>query len=160
MTSPTRIGVSKKIMMKNSLYIVIVGCGRLGSYLANQLSRVGHSVVVIDSNADAFNDLSPDFSGFRIVGDATQMAVLKGAKLKLADVFFATTHGDNVNLMVAQVARKLFDVPHVLARVFDPRREQVYTQLGIETICPTSVAAEMFLLAVAASRAAEGDTEP
>lgn len=143
--------------MKNSLYIVIVGCGRLGSDLANRLSRIGHAVVVIDSDEDTFNDLSADFSGFRVVGDATELAVLKEAKLKNADVFFATTHGDNVNLMVAQVARKLFNVPHVLARVFDPRREQVYNQLGIETICPTSVAAEMFLMAVASGRAAQGD---
>jgi trk system potassium uptake protein TrkA len=146
-------------MMRN-LYIVIVGCGRLGSHLANQLSRVGHSVVVIDAQEETFNDLSPDFSGFRVVGDATQIAVLKEAKLQRADVFFATTHGDNVNLMVAQVARKLFNVPHVLARVFDPRRERVYDQLGIETICPTSVAAEMFLLAVASNQATEGDTTP
>jgi len=145
--------------MKTSLYIVIVGCGRLGSGLANQLSRIGHSVVVIDSNENTFDDLSSDFSGFRIVGDATQLAVLKQAKLKDADVFFATTHGDNVNLMVAQVARKLFNVPQVLARVFDPRREEVYNQLGIETICPTSVASEMFLLAVAGGRATEGKPE-
>jgi trk system potassium uptake protein TrkA len=143
--------------MKNSLYIVIVGCGRVGSHLANQLSHVGHSVVVIDTNEDTFNDLSPDFSGFRVAGDATQRGVLKEAKLNQADVLFATTHWDNVNLMVAQVARKLFNVPHVLARVFDPRREQVYARLGIETICPTSVAAEMFLLAVASGRAARGD---
>mgnify|MGYP001098791685 FL=1 len=140
-------------MTKNSLYIVIVGCGRLGSYLANQLSHVGHSVVVIDPVEDTLNDLSPDFSGFHVVGDATQMAVLKEAKLKQADVLFATAHWDNVNLMVAQVARKLFNVPHVLARVFDPRREEVFVQLGIETICPTSVAAEMFLIDVASGLA-------
>ncbi|MCF8027574.1 MAG: TrkA family potassium uptake protein [Desulfobacteraceae bacterium] len=142
--------------MKNSLYIIIVGCGRLGSYLANQLSRVGHSVVVIDADEQTFNDLSPDFSGFRVVGDATRIAILKEAKLKQADVFFATTHWDNVNLMVAQIARKLFHVPHVLARVFDPHREEIYKQLGIETICPTSVAAEMFLMAVASGKAGEG----
>lgn len=146
--------------MKNSLYIVIIGCGRLGSILANQLSRVGHSVVVIDTDEATFDDLSPDFSGFRVVGDATQIAVLKEAKLKNADVLFAATHEDNVNLMVAQVARKVFNVQHVLARVFDPRREQVYDQLGIETICPTAVAAEMFLLAVASGRAARGDAQP
>jgi trk system potassium uptake protein TrkA len=146
--------------MKTSLYIVVVGCGRLGAQMANQLSHVGHSVVVIDADESTFNDLSPDFSGFRVEGDAAQMAVLKEAKLKNADVFFATTHDDNLNLMVAQVARKIFHVPHVLARVFDPRREQVYNQLGIETICPTSVAAEMFLMAVASSRAAHGDSQP
>lgn len=149
-----------RFVMKNSLYIVIIGCGRLGSILANQLSRVGHSVVVIDTDEATFDDLSPDFSGFRVVGDATQIAVLKEAKLKNADVLFAATHEDNVNLMVAQVARKVFNVQHVLARVFDPRREQVYDQLGIETICPTAVAAEMFLLAVASGRAARGDAQP
>ncbi len=134
--------------MKNNRYIVIVGCGRLGSHLANQLSRAGNSVVVIDRDEATFNNLSPDFSGFRIDGDATQMAVLKGAKLKMADILFATTHDDNVNLMVVQVAQKIFQVPHVLARVFDPRRQEVYAQLGIETICPTTVAAEMLFRAV------------
>jgi len=139
--------------MKNSLYIVIVGCGRLGSILANRLSREGHSVVVIDRDESTFAGLSPDFSGFRVEGDAAQMAVLHEAKSKKADVFIATTHDDNINLMVAQIARKILNVPHVLARVFDPRREQVYTQLGIETVCPTSVAAEIFLRAVATGAA-------
>lgn len=140
----------------DSLYVVIVGCGRLGSILANGLSRAGHAVVVIDQDATTFDDLSSDFSGFRVEGDATEMAVLKEAKLQRADVFIATTHEDNVNLMAAQLARKIFDVPHVLARVFDPRREEVYAQLGIETICPTSVGAEMFLLAVASGLAEAG----
>jgi len=135
--------------MKNNRYIVIVGCGRLGSLLANQLSRIGNSVVVIDKDESTFNDLSPDFSGFRLEGDATEIAVLKEARLKRADILIATTHEDNVNLMVAQVAQKVFGVPHVLARVFDPKREEVYAQLGIDTICPTSVAADMFLRAVA-----------
>jgi len=135
--------------MRNNRYIVIVGCGRLGSHLANHLSRAGNLVVVIDRDEPTFNDLSPDFSGFRVHGDATQMAVLREAKVKNADVLIATTHEDNVNLMVAQVARGIFSVPHVLARVFDPKREEVYAQLGIDTICPTSVAAEMFLRAVA-----------
>jgi trk system potassium uptake protein TrkA len=138
--------------MKHNRYIVIVGCGRVGSYLANRLSRDGHSVVVIDRNASTFEELSPDFSGFRQEGSATQLSVLKEAKLDKADVCIATTHEDNVNLMVAQVARKVFGVPYVLARVFDPRREQVYARLEIETICPTSVAAEMFLKALSSGR--------
>jgi trk system potassium uptake protein TrkA len=146
--------------MKNNSFIVIVGCGRLGSHLADQLSREGHSVVVIDMHEAAFSDLSPDFSGFRLEGDATQVAVLKEAKLKKADVLIAATHEDNVNLMVAQVARKVFDVPLVLARVFDPRREEVYARLGIETICPTSVAADMLLKAVANGAAGTGDKRP
>jgi trk system potassium uptake protein TrkA len=145
--------------MKHSSYIIIVGCGRLGSHLANQLSRDGNSVVVIDKLETTFNDLSSDFSGFKIVGDATHVAVLREAKIKNADVLIATTHFDNVNLMVAQVARRVFDVPHVLARVFDPKREEVYAALGVNTICPTSVAAEIFLSAVAKDRAGEQEAE-
>ncbi len=135
--------------MRNNRYILIVGCGRLGSHLANQLSRIGNSVVVIDRDESTFNNLSSDFSGFRVHGDATQIAILRDAKINKADVVIATTHEDNVNLMVAQVARRIFNVPKVLARVFDPRREEVYAQLDIDTICPTSVAAGMFLRAVA-----------
>ena len=146
--------------MKNDRYIVIIGCGRLGNHLADQLSRQGHSVVVIDMHGAAFDDLSPDFSGFRMEGDATQMAVLKEAKLGKADVLIATTHEDNVNLMVAQVAKKIFGVPLVMARVFDPRREEVYARLGIETICPTSVAADMFLRDVADGAARKGGRRP
>lgn len=131
--------------MKNSLYIIIVGCGRLGSYLANNLSGAGLSVVVIDKDDSVFNNLSQDFSGFRISADATHLQILKQAKIDKADAFIATTREDNVNLMVAQVARKIYAVPTVLARVFDPKREEVYTKLGIGTICPTSVAAELFL---------------
>jgi len=146
--------------MKNNLYIVVVGCGRLGSHLANELSRAGNSVVVIDLEDTTFNDLSADFSGFRVEGDATQMAVLKEAKLNKADVLIATTHEDNVNLMVAQVARNIFGVSHVLARIFDPKREEVYAQLGIDTICPTSVAAEMFLRAVLNQSAEREGAQP
>jgi len=145
--------------MKNNCYIVIVGCGRLGLHLANQLSRDGNSVVVIDKLETTFNDLSSDFSGFKIVGDATHVSVLREAKIKNADVLIATTHFDNVNLMVAQVARRVFDVPHVLARVFDPKREEVYAKLGVNTICPTSVAAELFLSSIAKGRSSEREAE-
>ncbi|MBN1195778.1 MAG: TrkA family potassium uptake protein [Candidatus Aminicenantes bacterium] len=131
--------------MRGSRFIVVVGCGRLGSSLANQLSRAGHAVVVIDWDESTFGSLSQDFSGFRVNGDATHLAVLKESKLGKADILIATTHEDNVNVMVAQVAREIFQVPHVLARVFDPKREEVYSRLGIDTICPTTVATGMFL---------------
>lgn len=131
-----------------SLYIVIIGCGRLGSILANRLSFMGNSVVIIDKNASAFEALNQDFSGFRLEGDAAQIRVLEEAKMSDADWIIAATHDDNVNLMVTQVAREIFSVPHVLARIFDPNREQVYTRLGIDTFCPTSVAAQLFIRAV------------
>ncbi len=147
-------------MPNKNLYIVVVGCGRLGSQLANELSREGHSVVVIDRDEATFEGFSPDFSGFRIDGDATRLHVLKEAKLKDADFLIATTHEDNVNLMVAQIAQKIFQVPRVLARVFDPRREEVYARMGIDTICPTSVAAGMFLQAVGAGSAGDEGARP
>ncbi len=135
--------------MKNSLYIIIVGCGRLGSRLANRLSREGNSLVVIDKDEITFNNLSPDFSGFRIHGDAAQMATMRAAKVKNADAFIAATSEDNLNLMVAQVAKKIFNVPHVMARVFDPKTEEIYAQLGIDTVCPAAVAADKFFRAIA-----------
>ena len=126
-------------------YVVIVGCGRLGSLLAGQLSNAGSSVVVIDLNESAFDLLPAEFSGFRIVGDAVEIEVLRAAKVHKADCLLATTEEDNVNLMVAQVARKMFNVSKVLARVFDPRREKVYREFGIETISPTNLMADAFL---------------
>ena len=135
--------------MPTGKYIVIVGCGRLGAHLANHLSRDGHSVVAIDTEDRAFGNLSPEYSGFKVEGDATELAVLQQAKADKADLLIATTRDDNVNLMVAQVAKAQFGVSRVLARVFEPKREAIYRRLGVETICPTSVAAELFLKSVA-----------
>lgn len=131
--------------MKDNLYIVIIGCGRLGAYLANQLSRDGNSVVIVDKNKNAFDHLSPEFSGFRVDGDATQMAVLKDIDFKKTDILIATVHEDNINLMVTQVARKIFAVPHVMARLFDPGKKEIYARLGIDIICVTTVIAGVFL---------------
>jgi K+ transport systems, NAD-binding component len=136
-------------MMTNDHYVVIVGCGRVGSLLANRLSGAGNSLVVIDIDESTFDDLSAEFSGFKLAGDATQIALLREAKLQKADTLIATTHDDNVNLMVAQVAKNIFKTPLVMARVYDPKREQVYQRLDIRTICPTSVAASMFMEALA-----------
>jgi len=126
------------------IFIVIIGCGRLGSYLANRLSSEGHSVVVIDINEAAFDALSLEYSGFRVEGDATEFDVLKQAKTDKADMVIAATREDNVNLMVAQVAKNLFQVPKVMARVFEPRREEIYRNLGIDTICPTMIVGDVF----------------
>ncbi len=126
-------------------YIVIVGCGRLGSMLANQLSSQGRSVVVIDEDETSFQHLSTRFSGFQVVGNAAELAVLRRAKIEQADCLLAVTRHDNVNLMVAQVARTVFQVAKVVARVYDPSREEVYRHFGIDTICPVSLTAEAFL---------------
>jgi trk system potassium uptake protein TrkA len=126
-------------------YIIIVGCGRLGASLANQLSGLGSGVVVIDHHEMAFQNLSTQFSGFQIVGNAAELAVLHQAKIKQADCLLAVTRHDNVNLMVAQVAKVVFQVPRVVARVYDPSREEVYRQFDIDTICPVRLTAAVFL---------------
>ncbi len=133
---------------RRKLFIVIAGCGRMGSYIANRLSGDGHSVVVIDTDESSFKGLNSEFSGFKMEGDATEFATLKLAKVEKADIVIATTHEDNVNVMVAQVSKKLFHVPHVIARVFEPRREKVYRELDIESISPIVVAGDLFLESV------------
>jgi trk system potassium uptake protein TrkA len=131
--------------MSQSKQVVIVGCGRLGSVLANHLSRAGHRVIVIDQRESTFDKLSVDFSGFKLVGNAVELHTLKEAKIEQADCLFATTTSDNTNLMVAQVAKSVFHIPRVVARVFDPTREQIYQGFGIETISPTRLATSAFL---------------
>jgi trk system potassium uptake protein TrkA len=126
-------------------YTIIVGCGRLGSILANQLSRLGGNVVVVDRDEAAFKNLSVEFSGFQVTGDAAELAVLRRAGIEKADCLLATTRHDNVNLMVAQVARTVFGLSKVIARVFDPSRQAVYDQFEIETVCPTLLSADIFL---------------
>ena len=126
-------------------YIIIVGCGRLGSLLASTLSRQGRSVVIIDRDESTFDTLSIDFSGFQIPGDAAELALLREAKINQADCLLAVTGNDNLNLMVAQIAKSVFAVPTVLVRVFDPHREELYRDLGLGTISPTKLAAEVFL---------------
>ncbi|MDJ0637065.1 MAG: TrkA family potassium uptake protein [Xenococcaceae cyanobacterium MO_188.B29] len=131
--------------MAQSQYIVVVGCGRLGSILACRLSSQGNSVVVIDPYESSFNNLNSEFSGFQIVGDASELAVLRSAKADKADCLLAVTDKDNVNLMVAQIAKNIFQIPTVLARVFDPAREKIYRDFGIATISPTQLSADAFI---------------
>lgn len=143
--------------MHKNRYIVVLGCGSLGSFVAEDLSGKGDSVVVIDRDDSAFERLSIDFSGFRLSGDATRITVLREAKLQEADIFIASTNEDNSNLMAAQMAKRIFGVPRVLARSIDPRKMELYSLLGIETICQTSIAARMFL--EAAETIPAGDRE-
>lgn len=126
------------------MYILIIGCGKLGSYLAGLLSKEGKDVVVIDKTEDSFKSLSEDFSGFTLSGDATEIDVLERAKIDKADVVIATTEDDNINVMIAQIAKKIYNVPCVLARLFEPARENIYREFGIETICPTILSAAYF----------------
>lgn len=127
-------------------YIVIIGCGRLGSLLANRLSGLTHQVVVIDSEPAKFDALSSgEFTGFRIIGDAVELETLREANIEKADCLLAVTNDDNVNLMVAQIAKNLFQVEKVVARVYDPAREAIYRKFGIEIVSPTLLSADAFM---------------
>lgn len=117
--------------------VVILGCGRVGAYLARMLVTEGHQVAVIDKDRAAFARLGPDFAGDLVAGTGIDEDVLRRAGIEQADVFVAVTNGDNTNIMAAQVAKEIFGVPKVVCRIYDPLREETYRNLGLETICPT-----------------------
>ena len=102
-------------------------------------------MVVVDVDGESFRHLSVRYSGFRLEGDGTELGVLRQAKAGKADLVLATTRCDNVNLMVAQLAKNVLGVSRVIARVFDPEREESYRQLGVETVCSTVIAGKAFL---------------
>ncbi|HWQ21587.1 MAG TPA: TrkA family potassium uptake protein [Clostridia bacterium] len=125
------------------MYIIIVGCGRLGAQLATKLSEEGHDVAVVDRNSSNFARLSDEFNGATITGVGFDIDVLKSAGIEHADGFAAVTDSDNMNIMAAQVAKTIFKVPMVIARVFDPIKGETYRALGLETVCPTTSAANI-----------------
>ncbi|HEU5378847.1 MAG TPA: TrkA family potassium uptake protein [Ktedonobacteraceae bacterium] len=128
--------------------IVILGCGRVGATLAAMMDREGHTVAVIDQSSEAFQRLPAEFSGNMIIGNGVDEDVLVRAGIKEADAFAAVTNGDNRNIMASQIAREIFAVKKVLCRIYDPIREETYRGLGLETICPTLVGAQMFFDAI------------
>lgn len=128
-----------------SAFMIIVGCGRVGAYLANTLSHAGHSVVVIDQDEAAFFALSADFSGFKLEGDATEVAVLTHAKASHADMLLAVSDDENANLMVAQIAKTLFQIPRLAVRVFDQQKGAIFQEDGIDLICTTEIVGEAFI---------------
>jgi len=121
--------------------IVILGCGRVGSTIATTMSMEGHDVTIIDMSADSFRRLTSDFVGHKIVGNGIDEDTLRRAKVDKADAFVATTNGDNRNIMSVQMAKVRFNVPKVVARIYDPNRAFAYAELGIDTICTTCVGA-------------------
>jgi trk system potassium uptake protein TrkA len=111
-----------------------MGCGRVGSSVADGLSRIGHDVAVIDSDRTAFMRLSPEFTGERVLGLGFDRDVLLSAGIKEADAFAAVSSGDNSNIISARLARETFGVRRVVARIYDAKRAEVYERLGIPTI--------------------------
>ncbi len=127
---------------------VILGCGRVGSRLACVLDSLGHTVSIIDKSPEAFKRLPNTFKGRAVVGIGIDEDILKSAGIEQADVFAAVTNGDNTNIMASQIARELFKVPRVIARIYDPIRRDTYNTLGLETICPTTLISDQIISTV------------
>lgn len=117
---------------------VVIGCGKVGSRLAQDLAEEGHEVTIVSSNADAFRRLPPDFTAPMLVGSGIDEDVLERAGAREADALAAVTDDDNLNVMSAEVARLKFGVPKVIARVYDTELAEFYAGQGIQTICPTT----------------------
>ena len=127
--------MAKQTTSRNN-YTIIVGCGRLGANLANTLSENGSEVAVIDKDPRSFRKLSPSYGGIVLTGDATEMNVLVSAEIEKANAVISVTNRDNTNIMVAQMAKEMFNIEQVIARLYDPECECVYQEFDIETICP------------------------
>lgn len=120
---------------------IVVGCGRVGSTLAKLLVSEGHDVTVVDENPTAFKRLGSRFTGQVELGTGIDAEVIRRAGAESADGFASTTNGDNRNVMAALIAQRLFHIEKVVARIYDPPRGEMYRELGIETVCPTTVGA-------------------
>jgi trk system potassium uptake protein TrkA len=125
--------------------VVVMGSGRVGARVASILDHNGHDVSVIDTQANAFRRLSPDFNGLTIIGNGIDEDVLRKAGIESATAFIAVTNGDNRNIMAAQVAKLVFEVPEVVVRIYDPVREDTYRRLGLTTVCPTTTMSALIL---------------
>ncbi len=123
--------------------VVIMGCGRVGSALAARLSEEGNDVTVLDVRPDAFRRLPSNFKGKKHIGNGIDQDVLARIGLAEADAFIAVTQGDNRNVLATQVAKHIFGVPRTLCRIYDPIREEMYRGLGLETISPTVMGANV-----------------
>src|SRR6266702_5448439 len=122
-----------------------MGCGRVGSTIAHILEEQDHSVAVIDQNPDAFRKLSAGFKGSKVTGIGFGRDVLIEAGIERADAFAAVSSGDNSNVIAARVARESFNVARVVARIYDPRRAEVYQRLGIPTVATVRWTADQML---------------
>ena len=130
------------------MHIVIMGCGRVGSTLAQSLEKRGHTVAVIDQNPDAFRRLGPNFVGSTVTGVGFERGTLEEAGIERADAFAAVSSGDNSNIISARLARETFGVQRVVARIYDPRRAAVYERLGIPTVATVRWTSDQVLRAL------------
>ena len=144
----------------DDVHIVILGCGRVGSALADSLDRSGHTVAVVDQDPSAFRRLSPEFSGTTVKGIGFDRETLESAGIAHAGAFAAVSSGDNTNILAARVARETYNVEHVVARIYDPRRAEVYQRLGITTVATVAWTTEQILRRILPMGAQEEYRDP
>jgi trk system potassium uptake protein TrkA len=132
------------------MFVLVVGCGRVGSSVARTMLKEGHEVSCLDEDPEAHARLEvnlekswEDSGGSFTVGTALEVEALEAAGIERADAFIASTDGDNTNIIISQIAQRRFNVPKVVARILDPLRAEWYEKQGVHTICPTRVAIEM-----------------
>ena len=128
--------------------IIIMGCGRVGARLASLLDEDGHEVTVLDNDTYSFRRLPSSFGGTALFGNGIDEEALKRAGIEGADLFVALTQGDNRNVMSCQIAKHIFNVPRVVCRIYDPLREEMYSSLGLETLSPTKVFAQLLRMQI------------
>lgn len=125
--------------------VLIMGCGRLGAQIATMLDEQGHKVMVMDTNAGSFRRLREGFGGSTVLGNGMDGQALERAGIREAEAFFAVTQGDNRNYFASQMAKQVYQVPRVLCRTYDPGREKIFRELGLETFSPTSMGAQVMV---------------
>jgi len=128
--------------------VVIVGCGRVGARIATLLDGQGHDVSIVDLDPSAFRRLEANFGGRAVAGTGIDEDVLRAAGITEADAFIAVTNGDNRNLMAAQVAKVMFGIDRVAARVYDPDRAETFRAMGVDTICSTLIMSDLIVESV------------
>ncbi|MBD8045039.1 TrkA family potassium uptake protein [Arthrobacter sp. Sa2BUA2] len=138
-------------------HYVIMGCGRVGAMLAHTLDNAGHSVAVIDQEPRAFRRLRPTFGGTQVTGVGFDRTTLTQAGIEEAFAFAAVSSGDNSNILATRVARETFHVPHVVARIYDPGRAEIYQRLGIPTVAAVRWSADQVLRRILPEQSINGD---
>jgi trk system potassium uptake protein TrkA len=139
------------------MYVIIMGCGRVGARLAQQLVGAGHDVLVMDMVPSSFERLGREFSGSTKVGNGIHHHDLVNAGNDRADAFAAVTQGDNRNIMAAQIAKHIFKVPRVVTRIYDPIRQDTFKALGLDAISPTVIGARVFYSMLTGEESPETD---
>ncbi|MDY6908005.1 MAG: TrkA family potassium uptake protein [Chloroflexota bacterium] len=128
--------------------VIIMGCGRVGAHLARLLEEEGHQVTILDTDHYSFRRLPAEFKGTALICDGTDEDSLRKAGIEQADAFVAVTQGDNRNVMAAQIAKYMFNVPKVVCRIYDPIRQELYRSLGLEAMSPTTLGVKVLREAI------------